>query len=276
MLSEAFFSLGTSLGLPLRIVASSANRRNSYDTHVSVEVWLASENRWVLSDPTFEGYWTEGAHGPLLSALQIQTKVAAHHNTKTIFWHGDRGSAAPPLSSNYIDPTYLFRYLAYAAEASGFGGGYVVPRASEAFTDGIVVGVLPDVRIDSIEPGGRFPGTLMHYASSPQATPTRFVVPAYADRMVFQKKVQAGRAVVDLPRGLSAGFVEVDSGSGTWTVVINPAVHYALDELLNARVSPVFELPKRLELRSTGTRRRAVVLRVWTARRFPSSREILH
>src|SRR5947209_2977078 len=60
-MSIAFWDLGRAVGLPLRLVNTSANGQNAYDTHAAVEVWLDSARRWVISDPTFNGYWTVGS-----------------------------------------------------------------------------------------------------------------------------------------------------------------------------------------------------------------------
>jgi hypothetical protein len=107
ILSNAYWSVGRIVGLPLRIVASSANGENQYDTHTTVEVWLPELSRWVISDPTFDGYWSEGTTGEPLGAFDIRDAVRAGTDGD-IYWHSTFGANAIGPAAYYVNPLQLY------------------------------------------------------------------------------------------------------------------------------------------------------------------------
>jgi hypothetical protein len=111
-LASAVFRLGQANGLPLRLVVGSANLYTwAYDSHTTVEVWLAAERRWVIADPTYDGYLTEGRDGRRLGAFDIDALMHEGRGD-TIYWHGSHVKNASLPSDSWLDFRAYFRSVA--------------------------------------------------------------------------------------------------------------------------------------------------------------------
>ena len=91
-------------GVPVRFVIAAADA-NLYDTHAFVEAQQPN-GRWVVEDPTFDGWWS--IDGNAASAADLQSALASGR-LSAVRWHGP----AAPITSYYVDPLLLFRTVEY-------------------------------------------------------------------------------------------------------------------------------------------------------------------
>lgn len=274
IMADAFLEVGTAVGLPLREVAASANLLNLYDTHVTIEVYLSGERRWAISDPTFNGYWTNGLSGRPLGVFALQ-KVAAGQSPDTIYWHG-AGTENSLLPSNYyVDPIYLYRYINIEGWTHD-GAVAIVPSNTSHFAFN---------RRDYVDA----------HIGSLETTPPHSAVP------LFSGQVHAGSFSISGPltRGylgsvLTSGSVTLLGGRGSvavgpeeavvltvhtpkqgWSIDTNGMVYQlAFDNGL--QISPIVLAPQSGSIglyTSTKQRQQSVYVTVFEARQFAIARE---
>jgi hypothetical protein len=91
-------------GLESRVVVVFASS-SPYDTHSFDEV-RSSDGRWVIQDPTFDGWWSIDGHAA--SAEDLQDALAANR-LGDVIWHGP----AADITKYYVNPLLLFRTVWY-------------------------------------------------------------------------------------------------------------------------------------------------------------------
>jgi hypothetical protein len=102
-------------GADVRLVTVYAQYPQLYDTHTFTEVRL--KGRWVIQDPTFDGWWSIDGHAA--SAADLQAALAKGR-TAQVYWHGPGDG----ITSYYVNPLLLFRTVTYTTP----GGAKLAPR----------------------------------------------------------------------------------------------------------------------------------------------------
>jgi hypothetical protein len=277
VMAMAFWSVGSIVGLPLRLVDSSANGQNAFDTHATVEVWLASLGRWAISDPTFNGFWSVGPNGPPVSAVVLQSAVRAGTNTM-LYWHGaDTPNSLLP-SRYYVDPTFLYPYIDFLASIPDVGTALMVDSEADAFSSPYALIPTESVDFESMPPDALTAVTLDERTLAPSlAGVSEFTLPPrYAETLVYQGQITLGadgRAIVPVAEPGTAAVVSVETGAGNWQLEVGGATTYELDPYPQARLSPIVFLGSTATLIADEAPPEPVTVRVWTVKLFPASRE---
>jgi surface antigen len=279
VMATAFWSVGSIVGLPLRLVNSSANGQNAYDTHSTVEVWLAGLGHWAISDPTFNGFWTAGPEGPPVSAEFMQNAVRTGTND-TLYWHGaDTPNSILP-SQYYVDPTYLYAYTEYMVSAPDVGVAFIVDSEADAFS--VPYALIPAKGTDfaSLLPEASTPVTVDRRTEAPSAAGVSgFALPlSYADELVYQGQATVGsdgRVALPFANPGPAAVVSVDANVGKWQLEVGEVgALYNLNAYPEARVSPMTFLAPPVYLVASGAEPGPVTVRIWNTKDFPASREV--
>jgi surface antigen len=278
VMAMAFWSVGSIVGLPLRIVDSSANGQNTFDTHSTVEVWLAGPGRWAISDPTFNGYWTAGPEGPPVSAEFMQRALLADASN-ILYWHGAGTPNSISPSQYYVDPTYLYRYIDFRSYVPSLGVGFMVNSEVEAFSAPNVFVPTTTTDFESLPPNAQTPVAAYKRTETPSsAGASGFTLPpSYADALVYEGQVTVGpdrRVPIPLAEQSSATVMSVDTGSGHWQMEIGGRTTYNLDPYPKARVSPIVFFRSPVDLVTSEPVSQPLNVRVWTVRDFPPSHEV--
>jgi surface antigen len=278
VMATAFWSVGSIVGLPLRLVDTSANGQNKFDTHSTVEVWLAGLGRWAISDPTFNGYWTAGPESPPVSAEFMQSAVRTGMNN-TLYWHGAGTPNSILPSQYYVNPTYLYRYIDFLAFVPGVGSAFMVNSAAEAFSTPYVFVPKTSIDFESLPPGTPTGVTVYQRAEAPSsAGASDFTLPPrYANALVYEGQVTVGsdgRVALPVTDPGPATVVSVDTDAGNWQIEVGGGTVYDLDAYPEARVSPIIHLGAPVYLVMTGAVPGPVTVRIWIVNDFPSSREV--
>ena len=274
VMATAFWSVGSIVGLPLRIVVVSSNGRNLYDTHSTVEVWLANSRRWAVSDPTFDGFWTSGADGSPLSAHAIDQLVTGGREDQ-IIWHG-AGTANSILPSDYyVDPLTLFHRPEIVASVNGVTGGLVASAADGWFDSQLYVPLSP-TDFDTLAPDAQVPVSVEDQAANATLAQTSFPgPPASANQLVYDQRLQIHQGHVAITGSpLSApGVLEVETASGSWQLQAAWAT-YGLDTWADARTSPIVQMAPTMTLDvAGGPSGGSVQVRIWSVKEFPAARQ---
>jgi hypothetical protein len=278
VMATAFWSVGSIVGLPLRLVVSSANGQNPFDTHATVEVWLAGLGRWAISDPTFNGYWTAGPEGAPVSAEFVQKAMRTSTNN-ALYWHGAGTPNSILPSQYYIDPTYLYSYIDFLAFVPGLGSTFMVDSEADAFSapDALIPTTTTD--FEALPPNAQTPVTVDQRTEAPSsAGASDFTLPpSYAGSLVYEGQVTVGsdgRVPLPLTEQALAVVVSVETNFGHWQIEVGGGTTYNLDAYREARVSPMIFFVPPVYLVAGGTASWPVRVRVWTVKGFPSSREV--
>jgi hypothetical protein len=278
VMATAFWSVGSVVGLPLRLVDSSANGQNRFDTHSTVEVWLAGLGRWAISDPTFNGYWTAGPEGPPVSAEFMQSAVRAGTNN-ALYWHGANTPGSILPSQYYIDPTYLYFYTEFLGFVPDLGSTFIVESEADAFSAPDVLVPTTTTHFESLPPNAETAVTVYQRTEGPSSAGARefTLPPRYAGALVYERQVTVGsdgRAALPPTEQALATVVSVDTNSGHWQIEIGGGTTYNLDAYPEARVSPAIFFVPPAYLVADGAVSGLVRVRTWTVKGFPSSREL--
>jgi surface antigen len=278
IMATAFWSVGSIVGLPVRLVNSSANGQNAFDTHSTVEVWLAGLGRWAISDPTFNGYWTAGPEGPPASAEFIQSAVSTDTNSM-LYWHGAGTPNSILPSQYYVDPTYLYSYTEFLAFVPSLGSGFMVD--SEADASSVPYALVPTTSTDFelLSPTALIPITVDQRAEAPSsAGVSNFTLPPrYANALVYEGQVTIGsdgRVALPVTDSGPAMVVSVDTNAGNWQIEVGGGTVYDLDPYVGARVSPMIFLGSPVYLITSGVVPGPVTVSIWNVKDFPPSREV--
>jgi surface antigen len=278
VMAMAFWSVGSIIGLPLRLVDSSANGQNTFDTHSTVEVWLAGLGRWAISDPTFNGYWTAGPEGPPMSAEFMQRAVRTGTNNM-LYWHGANTPNSILPSQYYVDPTYLYRYIDFLSFVRSLGSAFMVDSEADAFS---APNIFVPVRItdfESLPPNAQTPVTVYKRTETTSSTGrSDFTLPpSYAGAFVYEGQVTVdadGRVPIPLAKQSPATLVSIATDSGHWQIEIGEKTTYNLDAYPQARVSPIIFFGSPAYLIASDAVSAPLTVRIWTVKGFPSNREV--
>ncbi len=276
-MATAFWSVGSIVGLPLRMVSVSANGQNAFDTHVTVEVWLAGLGHWAISDPTFNGYWTAGPDGPPVGAELLQHAVRTATNT-LFYWHGTNTPNSIPSSQYYVDPTYLYYYMEYLESVPDLGVAFMVDSEADAFTAPYALVPTASTDFESLPPDAHTPVTVDERSHTPSlAGVSEFTLPPRsAETLVYQGQITLGadgRAIIPVADPGTTAVVSVETGAGNWQLEVGGGTTYALDPYPEARLSPIVFLGSTATLIAGEAPPEPVTVRVWTVKLFPASRE---
>jgi surface antigen len=278
IMATAFWSVGSIVGLPVRLVNSSANGQNAFDTHSTVEVWLAGLGRWAISDPTFNGYWTAGPEGPPVSAEFIQSALSTDTNSM-LYWHGAGTPNSILPSQYYVDPTYLYSYTEFLAFVPSLGSGFMVDSEADAYSVPYALVPTTSTDFESLPPTAQTPITVDQRAEAPSsAGVSNFTLPPrYANALVYEGQVTIGsdgRAVLPVTDSGPAMVVSVDTNAGNWQIEVGGGTVYDLDPYPGARVSPMIFLGSPVYLITSGVVPGPVTVSIWNVKDFPPSREV--
>jgi hypothetical protein len=278
VMATAFWSVGSIVGLPLRLVDSSANGQNTFDTHSTVEVWLAGLGRWAISDPTFNGYWTAGPEGPPVSAEFMHHEVLTGTDD-ALYWHGANTPNSILPSQYYVDPTYLYSYIDFLAFVPGLGSTFMVDSEADAFSVPYALVPTTSTDFESLPPNAQTPVTVYQRTEAPSsAGASNFTLPpSYASALVYEGKVMVGsddRVQLPPAEQALAVVVSIDTDSGHWQMEAGGGTTYSLDVYPEARVSPVIFFVPPVYLVAGEAVSGPVTVHVWTVKGFPSSREV--
>lgn len=254
------FLLGRALRLPLRIVVGSSNLYTwAYDSHTTVELWLARERRWVIVDPTFSGYFSLGRSGRKLGAYDIHRLVSSGQSAR-VFWRAVRVPNAIRPSASGFDVREYFRNVGVLAATHDGAWGFVVTDARRALMPTNVFLTRSDpARAGAtlrVEPRSRPP-------LPPMPRPRR--VPLWAGSIPLEPKAATELPVrVNGPAFIVSSVPLVAAGLRT----------YATGD---ARfVSPVFVLTRaRPAVTTFAPETRWAQISVYSAPRFPPSHDLL-
>jgi hypothetical protein len=277
VMAMAFWSVGSIVGLPLRLVDSSANGQNAFDTHATVEVWLAGLGRWAISDPTFNGYWSVGPNGTPVSAVLLQSAVRAGTNT-TLYWHGANTPNSLLPSQYYVDPTFLYPYIDFLAFVPDVGTAFMVASEADAFSFPYALIPTASADFESMPPDTPTAVSLDErtQAPSPAGVSESTLPPRYAETLVYQGQITFGpdrRATIPVANPGTAAVVSVETGAGNWQLEVGGGTTYDLDPYPEARLSPIVFLGAAATLIADEAPPEPVTVRVWTVKLFPASRE---
>jgi surface antigen len=278
VMAAAFWSVGSIVGLPLRIVNSSANGQNPFDTHATVEVWLAGLGRWAISDPTFNGYWTAGPEGPPVSAEFMQ-KAMRTGTSNTLYWHGAGTPNSILPSQYYVDPTTLYSYIDFLAFTPSLGSTFMVDSEADAFSAPDVLVPTMITNFESLPPSAKTSVAVYQRTEAPSSAGARdfTLPPSYAGALVYEGQVTVGsdgRVPLPLTEQALAVVVSVDTNSGHWQIEVGGGATYNLDAYPQARVSPMIFFVPPVYLVAGGAVSGPVKVRIWTVKDFPSNREV--
>jgi hypothetical protein len=279
VMATAFWSVGSIAGLPLRLVDSTANGQNPYDTHSTVEVWLAGLGRWAISDPTFNGYWTAGPEGAPLSAESMQSMLRAGEND-LIYWHGAGTPNSLLPSRYYVDPTYLYAYTDYMAFVGELGDGFMVDSEADAFSVSQVFIPTSTTAMQSVAPNSQIPATVEQRTSGPSsAGAAEFTLPPrYAGALRYEAQLivgAAGRVSLPFEDQEPAAIVTVETQIGEWQLEVGQGSVYRMDPYRGAWVSPMLFLGGSPVYLIAGKVAPVTVrVRIWATKDFPSDREV--
>jgi surface antigen len=278
VMATAFWSVGSIIGLPLRLLDSSANGQNPFDTHATVEVWLAGLGRWAISDPTFNGYWTASPEGPPVSAEFMQKAMRTGTNS-ALYWHGAGTPNSILPSQYYVDPTYLYSYIDFLAFVPSLGSTFMVDSEADAFSAPEVLVPTTTTDFESLPPNAQTLVTIDQRteAASSAGASNITLPPSYAGALVYEGQVTVGsdgRAPLPLTEQALAVVVSVDTNSGGWQIEVGGGIAYKLDAHPQAQVSPMIFFIPPVYLVAGGAVSGPVTVRIWTVKGFPSSREV--
>jgi hypothetical protein len=277
VMAMAFWSVGSIVGLPLRLVDSSANGQNAFDTHATVEVWLTDLGRWAISDPTFNGFWSVGPNGPPVGAVLLQSAARVGTDT-TIYWHGAGTPNSLLPSQYYVDPTFLYPYIDFLASVPGVGMALMVHSEADAFSFPYALIPTESTDFETMPPNALTTVSLDKRAQAPSlAGVSEFALPPrYAETLVYQGQIALGadgRAIVPVADPGTAAVVSVETGAGNWQLEVGGGTTYELDPYPEARLSPIVFLGSTATLIADEAPPAPVTVRVWTVKLFPASRE---
>ena|GEM_PF-6301116 len=278
VMAMAFWSVGSIVGLPLRLVDSSANGQNTFDTHSTVEVWLASLGRWAISDPTFNGYWTTGPEGPPVSAEFMQMAVRTGMNNM-LYWHDANTPNSILPSQYYVDPTYLYRYIDFLSFVRSLGSAFMVDSEGDAFSAPNIFVPVTITDFETLPPNAQTPVTVYKRTETTSSAGRSDLTlpPSYAGPLAYVGQVTVdadGRALIPLARQTSATLVSVATDSGHWQIEIGEKTTYNLDAYPQARVSPIVFFGSPVYLIASEVVSAPLTVRIWTVKGFPSNREV--
>jgi surface antigen len=278
IMATAFWSVGSIVGLPLRLVDSSANGQNHFDTHATVEVWLAGLGHWAISDPTFNGYWTAGPSGPPVGVEFLQRAMRAGTNN-TLYWHGAGTPNSLLPSQYYVDPTYLYADTEFLTFVPGWGQDFMVASQAEAFFLPQVFVPTTGTDFESLPPNAQTPVTVDERAGAPPSTGVSGFTPppTYIDELVYQGQLTAGssgRISLPVTNPGPATVVAVETDVGNWQIEVGGVTTYELAPYPGAQVSPMLFLAPPVYLIPSEAISGPVTVRIWTVKDFPASREV--
>jgi hypothetical protein len=278
IMATAFWSVGSIVGLPLRLVDSSANGQNHFDTHATVEVWLAGLGRWAISDPTFNGFWTVGSSGPPVGAQLMQSAVRAGTNTM-LYWHGAGTPNSLLPSQYYVDPTYLYSYTEFLAFVPDWGLSFMVESEADAFFLLQVFVPTTSTDFESLPPNALTPVTVDERAEAPSSAGISNLTlpPSFTDELVYQGQITVGsdgRVSLPVTDPGPATVVSVETGAGNWQIEVGGVTTYDLAPYPGAQVSPMIFLTSPAYLITSGAISGPITVRIWTVKDFPASREV--
>lgn len=236
-------ALGAELDLPVRIVAVAASPSH-FDSHTTVSVWLKRYGRWGIVDPTFGGTFTRGPHARPLGAVDLQ-RALVHGWWRQVRWHPSAPDSTP-LSSYYVNPLFLFRYIGIYGDVAGS-----VVTLALAHADG-----LPGSNL-AIWPraaGTTRPNRAIRVHRLAQAPMAVTLPPAYAPRRIWQGRVELSKTIA-VPKGSIV----------IWTST--PAARiagYATFPAHRGSLSPMFTSDGKVRVTGHGT----TTIRVFRVRRF--------
>lgn len=274
-LATGFWSLGTEVGLPLRIVRGSANGLNQADTHETVEVWLAGERRWAISDPTFDGYWSLGRQGRPLAADVVSAAARSRSLARRLFWHSAHTRRSLRPSRYYVDPVALYRYVEYGLTAGESPDASALALdADAAWTSGTVYVPTHRVAISTVPPDERVSvRTIRRTGIGSAAGRSAPLRPPFARRRVFGVRMPAGATRVQIPPTPLAVAVTSTGTTGRWKLTPLNRVAIPFDDVDAGRVAPVsFEQYGAAVTRDAPGP--AATIAVWAAPTFPPAREL--
>ncbi|MDX6513204.1 MAG: hypothetical protein QOE36_2708, partial [Gaiellaceae bacterium] len=274
-LAIGFWSLGTHVGLPLRIVRGSANGLNQDDTHETVELWLSDEHRWAVSDPTFDGYWSLGRTGRPIAIATLQKAIRTPATKRRLFWHSAHTRHSLRPSGYYVDPTLLFRYVEYGLTRGGSPEATALAaRADEAWTAWHVYVPRTPVVFETLPPSARVAvRDILRDGVGSAAGRRAPLAPAYARKLLTTRRIGAGTTTLQIPPTPLPVVVTVASTTGTWTLTPKNGDPIPLAATIRGRVSPIAFEQSGSALRRNGPGLAAEV-KVWAAPAFPRSQEL--
>lgn len=277
VMAMAFWSVGSIVGLPLRLVVSSANGQNAFDTHATVEVWLAGLGRWAISDPTFNGFWSVGPNGPPVSAVLMRSAVRSGANTM-LYWHGANTPNSLLPSRYYVDPTFLYPYIDFLAFVPNLGTTFMAESEADAFSFPYALIPTASADFETMPPDALTAVSLDERTQAPSlAGISEFTLPPrYAETLVYQGEITVGadgRARIPVANPGTTAVVSVETGAGNWQLEVEGGTTYALDPYPEARLSPIVFLGSTATLIAGEAPPEPVTVRVWTVKLFPASRE---
>jgi len=281
-LALGFWSLGTTVGLPLRLVVGSANGLNLFDTHSTVEVWLDREHRWVITDPTFDGYWTSGPSGRKLGVSDI-SRAVADGSVGDVYWHaaGAKNSIEP--SSYYVDPVLLYRYFGVRAfvKVNAGSGGYIVNNLTNAGAVGTVY--IPSNRVAAFDASPTTAIGIKRVVQSATLTsPNEFVIPPpYTDGAAVVQTVPLSpdgdgvvfwRRTVRDTSGVGVLRLDVPNSGIASASMVSARTKYALRRVGKSLLSPIVSLGEVTRFRVSGVPAgTTVTVTIYRVRTFPQS-----
>lgn len=274
-LANAYWRLGLNVGLKVRRLQLSANGANGYDTHETTEVWLPGLHLWSVSDPTFDGWWSDSLapQGTFpISARLVQYRVR-NGQADALRWH-QGGSVVLPPWLYYLDIRYAFRVLDYELFVVGRNAkSYVVDDPVDVASAGTY---RTAANLSLASPATALPVSPIQVADPPQAAADLPLdPPPYAESLRTSIAVTvpaSGAGSWEVPGSPSrAGFVVVrGSGGGTWT--LRTGTVYPLTALAaNAVLSPIAFWSHARPLEVAGaTPGSTFTIQAWDAGRFPA------
>jgi hypothetical protein len=269
-LAVAYWQVGARAGLTIRLVLGMANGTNLYDSHETTSVWLPEEQRWVISDATFNGFWSGGPKPVPIGVEALRNYLIAGREDE-IYWHQTHSRNAIRPSSYYVDPLALYRYPSVQARVRGEGVFLAWDPAFATFG----VYQMPATDIDKIPPGA--PVTVTKVPSRPGSTATFPMPPAYLERRVVEKRLVVvgssgiGRVTLGRP-GVAA--VTAAAQTGNWVLGQLNGKQFPLTPIGGAELSPIVTLTRTTTVRVIGAAPGTYVVQVWTTKRFPKAREL--
>lgn len=278
--AAAMWVVGSELGIPVRLVRTSANELNEFDSYATTEVWLEDERRWAIVDAYFGGYWTRGRAGPPVGVAELSRLVRAGR-AGSVFWHAAPAPRALLPSRHYVDPRQLHAHYAIAL-TSGERQLYVAPA------DASPAGIRRYRMIGSLDFGRTDPDRALRVAPtavlqrrrdarrppSPRPTdPLRYADAILLERVVRPKVVRGRGRVTIVLDASTYGFVTV---TPVQRATLNTGgAQYALTEVRDGRsISPIVLLNPMMSLAWRQLESRELTIRAWSVERFPEDHEI--
>jgi hypothetical protein len=239
-------ALGVELGLPVRIVSVAASP-SGFDSHTTVSTWLASYHRWGIVDPTFGGTFTRGDDRRPLGAVDLQHSLIGNW-WRQVRWHPSAPDSKP-LSSYYVNPLFLFRYIGVVGYVEGSVTTVALPYAAGLASSTLAISPRAVARTN--------PNLAVKVRRLPQAPMTVTLPPAYAPWQIWQRRIRS-RSAVAVPRG----SIVVWSSSPRARIAGYPT--FSAD---GGSLSPIFISDGTIRLSGTGE----TTVRIYRARRFNNS-----